>query len=116
MIYLDLDLDLMYGLMLYRIDQVMLAELKTTGDVFAIKMLKKDVIIQDDDVEAAITERNVLTYGSCPFLVELHSCFQTPVSLTISSGGIFNHKTLVSNDTYGVSCTCMLPTCVSTYL
>jgi len=39
------------------------------------------VIIQDDDVEAAITERNVLTYGSCPFLVELHSSFQTPERL-----------------------------------
>ena len=109
-------LDLIYRFMLYRIDQVMLAELKTTGDVFAIKMLKKDVIIQDDDVEAAITERNVLTYGSCPFLVELHSCFQTPVSLNISSGGICNHKTLVSNDTYAITCTFMLPTCLSTYL
>ena len=57
-----------------------MAELKSTGEVFAVKVLKKDVIVQDDDVEAAITERNVLTYGSCPFLVGLHSCFQTPVS------------------------------------
>ena len=59
---------------------MLLAELKSTGEVFAVKVLKKDVIVQDDDVEAAITERNVLTYGSCPFLVGLHSCFQTPVS------------------------------------
>lgn len=59
--------------------QVLLAEMKGTDQVYAIKLLKKDVIIQDDDVEAAITERNVLTYGSCPFLVELHSSFQTLV-------------------------------------
>ncbi|KAF6030540.1 PRKCA [Bugula neritina] len=61
--------------------QVMLAEMKSTSEVYAIKVLKKDVIIQDDDIEAALTERNVLSYGSCPFLVNLHSCFQTPERL-----------------------------------
>uniref|UniRef100_A0AAX7SD72 Protein kinase C n=1 Tax=Astatotilapia calliptera TaxID=8154 RepID=A0AAX7SD72_ASTCA len=59
--------------------KVMLARLNGRDRVFAVKVLKKDIILQDDDVECTMTEKRVLSLARChPYLTQLYCCFQTP--------------------------------------
>jgi len=69
---------------------VILAEHNQSQEVFAIKCIRKDFVVQNDDIECIMTERQILALPKkSPFLVEMHSCFQTKV------GGYDQHNNCV---------------------
>jgi len=71
------------GMLLYCV-QVLLAELKGTQQFYAIKALKKDVVLEDDDLDSYMVERRVMQLGiDHPFLTHLHSTFQSSVRTTV---------------------------------
>jgi classical protein kinase C len=60
--------------------KVMLAETKRSRRLYAIKVLKKEFIIENDEVESIKSEKRVFLIANRerhPFLTNLHACFQT---------------------------------------
>ncbi|XP_052022671.1 serine/threonine-protein kinase N1 isoform X3 [Apodemus sylvaticus] len=61
--------------------KVLLSEFRSSGQLFAIKALKKGDIVARDEVESLMCEKRILaavTRAGHPFLVNLFGCFQTP--------------------------------------
>ncbi|KAK4049341.1 Serine/threonine kinase [Microbotryomycetes sp. JL221] len=79
--------------------KVMLAEEKRSQQLFAIKVLKKEFIIENDEVESTKSEKRVFLTAARerhPFLLGLHSCFQTETRIYfvmeyVSGGDLMLH-------------------------
>jgi classical protein kinase C len=79
--------------------KVMLAETKATKKLYAIKVLKKEFIIENDEVESTRSEKRVFLIANKerhPFLLNLHACFQTETRVYfvmeyISGGDLMLH-------------------------
>ncbi|XP_077435726.1 protein kinase C zeta type [Vanacampus margaritifer] len=58
--------------------KVLLVRLKKNDQVYAMKVVKKELVHDDEDIDWVQTEKHVFEQASTnPFLVGLHSCFQT---------------------------------------
>jgi hypothetical protein len=79
--------------------KVMLAETKASKKLYAIKVLKKEFIIENDEVESTRSEKRVFLVANKerhPFLLNLHACFQTETRIYfvmeyISGGDLMLH-------------------------
>jgi hypothetical protein len=57
--------------------KVCLVEHSTTKELYAMKSLKKDVLISQEQIENTLQEKEILSKIKHPFLVSLAYCFQT---------------------------------------
>jgi classical protein kinase C len=79
--------------------KVMLAETKRSRKLYAIKVLKKEFIIENDEVESIRSEKRVFLVANRerhPFLTNLPACFQTETRVYfvmeyISGGDLMLH-------------------------
>lgn len=77
--------------------KVLLAKHKTEGNIYAVKVLQKKMILKRNEKNHVMSERNVLLKNlNHPFLVGLHYAFQTPDKLYfvldyVNGGELFFH-------------------------
>ena len=76
--------------------KVCLVEYLPTKEIYAMKSLKKDVLIEEDQIESTILEKEILQNLDHPFLCGLIFCFQTEdriffVMPFLSGGELFHH-------------------------
>eukprot|EP00835_Amoeboradix_gromovi_P006714 NODE_856_length_3664_cov_0.279102.p1 type:complete len:341 gc:universal NODE_856_length_3664_cov_0.279102:1153-131(-) len=76
--------------------KVMQVKKKDTSRVYAMKIIKKSHIVETDEVEHTLAERQVLTKINNPFIVSLKFPFQFPEKLYfcldfVNGGELFHH-------------------------
>ena len=76
--------------------KVCLVEYKPTKEIYAMKSLKKDVLLDQDQVESTLLEKKILQSLEHPFLVGMVFCFQTEeriyfVMSFVRGGELFQH-------------------------
>jgi serine/threonine protein kinase len=81
---------------LFRLYQVYQAKQKSTNEIFAIKILRKDLLIKTTNVEYTRAEKDILRRIKHPFIVDLHCVFQNDrriylVMDFVNGGQLFFH-------------------------
>ncbi|EDV28082.1 uncharacterized protein TRIADDRAFT_20881 [Trichoplax adhaerens] len=97
--------------------KVLLAEYRTTGEVFAIKALKKADIISREELDSLMSEKRIFEIANAmrhPFLVNLFACFQTKEHVCFvmeyaSGGDLMMH---IHNDVFTETRTIFYAGCV----
>jgi serine/threonine protein kinase len=76
--------------------KVSLVEYIPTNEIYAMKSLKKDILIEQEQIENTILEKNILENINYPLLCNLIFCFQTEERIYfimpfLSGGELFQH-------------------------
>ena len=94
------------------VGRVYLVARKTTGKLYAMKILSKEEMIKRNKVRRAMTEREILVTAHHPFIVPLYYCFQSKDYLYLlmeyCSGGEF-FRTLQRQPGKRISGECFFP-------
>lgn len=76
--------------------KVYLVMKKSDGNIYAMKSIRKDIMIENDQIESAKMEKKILLNNKHPFLVKMSYVFQTDqkvyfVMNFIRGGELFTH-------------------------
>lgn len=76
--------------------KVCLVEYKNTGELYAMKSIKKDMILDTEQLDNIILEKKILQSVNHPFLCKLEFCFQTEdrvyfIMNFVRGGELFQH-------------------------
>merc|ERR1712065_69576 len=76
--------------------KVMQVRKKDTGQLYALKILKKSMLIERNQIEHTMSERNIMQSLQHPFVVSLHFAWQTPEKLYlaleyVNGGELYTH-------------------------
>ena len=80
---------------------VFLARKKATGDVFAIKLLKKSEMRTKNQKDHVRNERNVLAFADNPFVVKMYYSFQSEVLFSFFI--IINNVNIISIKSFNLT-------------
>ena len=76
--------------------KVCLVEYLPNHEIYAMKSLKKDILIKEDKIESTLLEKEILETVNHPFIINLIFCFQTEERINfvmpfIPGGELFQH-------------------------
>ena len=78
------------------VGKILLVKYKSTGDLYAIKSMRKDQLLSENIIDNILNEKNILSEGQCEFLLSLSFFFQSPERIYLVTpfmkGGDLYHK------------------------